>query len=870
MAYTAMGDYGGPYDENNIDNNNNDGSFDRAEAARLARFANNGTNQTVVTTDEFSVEFQPNVLDYYDAQTYHFKLFITSLEDASSGKILSLDKQIIIAESGVSDLTIDRVELQGIAVPSAEIGTGTQTSIKFEIVEPSGAGLLDKLYYEAISLGIGNWLVMPCFLELTFRGRDPSTGESVESGSPGPLSNMRWVWPVKLTDTKANVTHVGTRYEFTGILYNEYTQSNAFFSLLHNVVLRNITNFGSAMQDLENKLNADQFEKLIANYSVPDTFKIVVDPKLSILALAAPDSNTSTSRASDMVNLNDKTASYNAGTGIDKIIDSLLGNTEYFQEKMRGAQTRAGQPGTANTEPDQMKKLWRIVTEAKPIKFDPLRQDNAVANTIYIVEYDTGVLDVTAAQTGQTVDTLGASKKRYAEYVNKKILKKIYNYIFTGLNDQIYNFDLTLNFAFAAIQARFGGIYYDSGTQVTGKVAQENAENEKQVTDQIRQTLQFINNAKPTDTVDKQVTDTVSAINNSNLSDDIKSRYIKILTTAKSTDRKNLKSALSEIQVAGGIKLNGQLETQQRQAQSLAKLNSANNLAFVSDVNINSSTAQDARAAAEALNKGKLRPIPFREGPQENTLAFGVDPNSDSGRAKTSSVFAQSLYTSLDANLQTVKITIKGDPFWLFPQNVGYDTDILPYLSNKSSEMEAINYIKYAHTDKYNPRQVNLYGTDNFIIVRFRTPRIYNETTGVIDPYTEVETFSGIYKVTRITSKFEMGKFSQELECILDPVINLKDFLSSVEKAVQIPGVVDITSNQSATETQKFQRLDSNSNLPNGQVPITAGTSGTTLTDVSPLKVLSGPATINGSNIPTFSTLPLDSLVTRSRAPGGI
>jgi hypothetical protein len=170
---------------------------------------------------DVKIAFQPNLLDNYDAVTYHFKLFMVSTADSSTGRVLDPRSQVVIAESGVSDLTIDKIELDAIAVPSIEAGTGTQTTMKFEIVEPSGAGLLDKMYYESIDLGIGNWAVMPLYLQLEFRGRDPGTSNSDADGSPGALGNLRWLWPLKITDIKANVTAVGTRYSFSAIMYNE-------------------------------------------------------------------------------------------------------------------------------------------------------------------------------------------------------------------------------------------------------------------------------------------------------------------------------------------------------------------------------------------------------------------------------------------------------------------------------------------------------------------------------------------------------------------------------------------------------------------------------------------------------------------------
>lgn len=77
---------------------------------------------------------------------------------------------------------------------------------------------------------------------------------------------------------------------------------------------------------------------------------------------------------------------------------------------------------------------------------------------------------------------------------------------------------------------------------------------------------------------------------------------------------------------------------------------------------------------------------------------------------------------------------------------------------------------------------VNYYGTDNFLIIRFRTPRIYDvdENPDSVDPQTEVETFSGVYRVLEATSSFGVGKFEQELVCDLDPQIRLLNFMDQI------------------------------------------------------------------------------------------
>ena len=153
---------------------------------------------------------------------------------------------------------------------------------------------------------------------------------------------------------------------------------------------------------------------------------------------------------------------------------------------------------------------------------------------------------------------------------------------------------------------------------------------------------------------------------------------------------------------------------------------------------------------------------------------------------KVSSVFSLALHSgSGDANLQQIKMTIKGDPFWLYPQPVSVNT---PYYNFMKSNSDAITFLKGAQSTYENA--INPYGTDNFILVRFRTPRYYNTDSNASDgAYTDSNIFSGIYRVIGIKSSFVMGKFSQELSCILDPIINIRDIANVVEKSMMMADV---------------------------------------------------------------------------------
>jgi len=737
--------------------------------------------------------FEPNILDNYDVVTYHWKLFIVTPDAASTGNIFDLNVQTIIAESGVSDLTIDKVEIRSIMTPSVESGTGTSTNVKFEVVEPAGAGLIDKMFYEALALGIGNWSVMPIYLQLQFRGRTPGTSEA-DDGSPGTIGSMRWIWPLKLRDIKANVTTVGTRYEFTAIIYNEFAQSNAVFSMQHSIVLKDLENFQDAMQKLQNELNEDQIFKLIDNASIPDTYKIIVDPLLALSRVTPIDNNTNSIRNNSTAVFDRKNASFPASTSVDKIIDSLLAQSNKYQKSMLNASTPGAEGQPMTEEVSQMKKFWRIITETRPLKFDPRRETMANEFTIFIIEYDIGILDANTFQDTNPPLTIEQERKRLMTYIEKSILKKKYNYIFTGLNDQIINFDIKINNAFASAVARMGGIYFNTAMADKGVVNQEHSKEEASVTEKVQRAISFQNNSAKSNSAEATAAlkDAQQAISTSKLSTGQQDLYKLLLDKQKPESKL---AYLQKVQAAGGINQDKTLNQLQIQAKSLATpikdTSTQQNLNFVSDVNINGQDAKNAYSNYIKDLKGKLRPIARIDTMQQRQVGMGVESNSNSGIQKLSSMFAVALHSSLDASFMQTKLSIKGDPFWLFPQPI-IDTSKRYYNSLKPID-EAIDWIKNAH--KRASGAVNIFGSDNFLLIRFRTPRIFNvqENPDSNNAYSDVETFSGVFKVTELTSKFEVGKFHQDIDCYIDPNINIINFLDEIENNASQPDVPTTT-----------------------------------------------------------------------------
>ena len=741
------------------------------------------------TETSLKIEFIPNILDFYDTYTYHFKLFIMDPESSAKGDILNTKKQLIIAESAVSDLYISDVTMSTIKAPSVEHGTYVSTEFTFTLTEAAGAKLIDNLYYQAIALGIGNWITMPVYLQLQFRDRTaPSINStstlSTTSINVDGLNQLLWTWVLSLSEMKATVTHEGTIYNCKAILYNDHVQSNINSVLQHPMVLENTKTIGEALKELQDNLNLDQSLRLLSNYSIPDEFRIIVDPEIAGYVIDS-SSNTRSSRSDSVGTIDDKCATFSKGTSIDKIIDTLMLNTKEVQAELTSTDKESTNTTDKKPSSNNIKKFWRIITEARPIKFDVRRVNDAKLFVIYVIKYDIGVLYNPVDMSNPEVAKKEHEKNRLMRYIGNGILRKKYNYIFTGLNDQVTKFDLTLNNAFAVGVSRFSGIYKNYGMASKGKVTHNNAEEEAKVTEKIVAAMSFMSSASRANSASGQaaITDAQKAIDESALDDATKNRYAAILKNSKPDSRLSFHK---ELRSSGGLDNDGKYKANVYNARMLAQpvtdRLTGEQLTFITDIDTQSPEVTKAISEYNDFARSKLRPIPIAETNVDNSSGVGIESAENSKIQKTTSMFNVALHSSLDVSLVNIKLSIKGDPYWLSPPP-STSTEKLHIYNSLKPDQEAIDFLKNSH--KKTPDYTNSTGSDVFILLRFKSPHI-NKLD--LDPnasgkLTEIEVFSGIYKVISVMHNFTNGIFTQELSCLLDNEINITPYLKLIDDA---------------------------------------------------------------------------------------
>ena len=591
---------------------------------------------TIPSTETSNVEkgFIYNELDAVDLPTYHFKLYMIPEEDFFKGKIDS-DNKIVISESAVTAATIDDVTIKSVPGISQATGPGTSTIITFTIKQPHGASLLDDIYNSAAFLGIRNYQKAPYFLELTFKGRGTNSSSPLDSS----VGDKKWVWNIFISNVITTVDSAGSVYEFTCASVQNSGSDRRNYVFKKNVSAKGNT-VKTVIDEMVNKLNSGEEERKATNQKMSDTFEIDIDSSIADLKLT-PDENVTPVKSVDFGQSEDlsvTTVHFNDGTTLYNAIDAILASTSLYQEDIKASDSADSNPVEDKNETKKIfKKLYRIWVDVELLGYDTGREDYAKAFKYKIIPYS---VSTALTQSQENVVTTETSSKRAKSYIDKKVLRKEYSYIFTGLNDQVIDFDIKFNFGWFAGMPRQGGfldnyVSHDVGKNIREKTSKELKTQEETMTKQNK-------------------------------------------FGAKVTADNTPKSESSQ-------------STQQGSATT-SKTKPSLRATYAADI-----TFEKAQARLTELRNSKiLQHTSFTESDEGSSVIHGVEGSFGPGRSYLSAIYGQVMKS---AEHMKIDLSIKGDPYWLQPSPYKVtDTYLRGVRGEESSEANSsINYISGQH-----------------------------------------------------------------------------------------------------------------------------------------------------------------------------
>ena len=749
---------------------------------------------------------------------------------------LDQKKQVIIAETGVTGYNITEVEMTTV-MSNETSRSSMFTGITMKVQEPNGVNFLDAMRDAAAEAGIINYLDFFYYLELTFKGYDAKTGEIVLTPFADLPNGGRWLWTVMVNDIAVNLGSGGGQYTLTMTPAADKVLEAEWANIPDTIIARGSTvremlddiqtnlnrawnrrlvipendvkggfithefqvhgvkgsglpfdpkikfqkegltesakdAAGASPEDIKSILNAG-VDTGTANYEKAQirsqgfTRDQILDMTLrpqnedwnnirthNSFAIVNPNSKPKDSKgnvraAGEAAPDNEPakpTASIPRGTNIpETVISGVFAIAEMAQHLARDShldKNNVDDSEEINSKGFRECVTWQVLPEVRFDKGGDRKYDyytNRYGRTIVWHIYPRIDQEpiLSQQQIKNAIDSKGngVQQSTLAALAARGFLPKRYDYLFTGLNTEVLNFDLNFNFAWQVMLPRIESYYSDQNQHHTRVnplllLDQIDANFDSQIGD-----LQTRARDLQTQTHETGNLDPAEA--------------------AKIQAELNLaKEVLARKQEAFKLAQAGRAD-----AERLAKLNLSKGPkpaeqdyqpTFIEDI----LKKNGSRGIQETANSRiPLIPISFSGGDEaKQQVGFGGTGQYHQGRALLGSVLNQT-YGVTTGKFQQVEVGLRGDPFWL-----GY-----------GSYEKSIQNFHDLTVDPSALAYPNI-GSQCFIF-RFKYPVGVDDSGTVI--LKDNETVTGVYKTNVVKSKFSGGQFTQVLEAIRMPLIDL-------------------------------------------------------------------------------------------------
>ena len=404
-------------------------------------------------------DWSENALNEIDVATYHLTLWIDRKQDIQRNTYRN--SGVVIAESGGSTFfNIDNLEITTIS-GSADQVTNVAPSITFTLTEPNGAAFFPKLLEVCRKKDIPTLQQAGYVLEVRFKGRNKTTGLPTK---------LPYMWKYNLAAiqvaTKHNIN--ASTYNFTSATMSNEVSKASWNTLDQTISLTETTTLGSAITDLENKLNDYHADKSIAMgyVGLPDKVKIKLPSEYKDWKFATPIGPTNTvwkEGARDW--------SLDARSSVKDFISRLVVHTSEMIERLdvAGSDVKPNTAEKVDHVTDHLIKYIKVKTDIEyGYNWDKIQQKYNETAIYEIVPFSEPPV-VKHAMHEHIKGNGYIQKQKIIEITNERNLKKRYDYLNTGLNTEVLQFDATLDTAWFVPEA-----IYQSRTSYASKTTKSN------------------------------------------------------------------------------------------------------------------------------------------------------------------------------------------------------------------------------------------------------------------------------------------------------------------------------------------------------------------------------------------------------------
>jgi len=372
--------------------------------------------------------------------SWRCKIFAVSCEDFlayQNDREASTLTQYILAETGLtSHYSIDEVVVNTLPSGSVYTKNGTITTIEVKLTEIGSLKLFDDLQLAVQALGYGsNFGDLPLFVEIGFVGYDSTTH------LPYTLPETR-LWACSIANSSCKVSSGGSQTVYGITLLRHIgskvvnTKDESSSVAGQNIEFTAPSTFGEAVKELEKQCNKSlasiypNWPKKFGNKVTSNTYiTFNVDPEIAqykILTDPQQDPSSDNNNKSPSA----KKFTFKSSDTYANMINNILSSTQ---------------------DPEDTKDKTRctfadVIIENKYLGYDDDHNSGAYGIILHIVKISKYENQTVSDYRESTVqDLITELQKGHKKNSNLRI--KRYDYLWSGLNTEILNFDYDFNTA---------------------------------------------------------------------------------------------------------------------------------------------------------------------------------------------------------------------------------------------------------------------------------------------------------------------------------------------------------------------------------------------------------------------------------------
>lgn len=748
--FVPTGRLNGIIDDDIIEQSKKEQATDTRPAAKIPVNNTNpgniqdGTNTPAGVLRGIGFKPVPNPMGDLFQPTYHFSFYLDGELPSERGQA-----PFVIAETGMTGMNIQEVNIDAVVGPNQRTKNALTTNITIRIYEPYGAMLPDLLYQAAVTKGIRNYLKAPWFLTLHLHGYDEE-GKVVKVGDS-------WTWQMSLIDVASQVSSSGSMHTITAMPLSEQALNDQYCMLAQGAQASG-TNVGEILKNVIKGMNSSVAQRYGAGGKPLLEFAVEArdypyDTKVGVTNPFQHQVTGSIATLGDQAGnsgFDVQTGHFSPGTDFPAIVDMVMSKSD--TAIMMARNSRQLPPATGNDDESVIKDvssiLHRIDTKVEYLDYDYAAGDYAKKIT-YIVKPYTSMRLLTSMGRAQKFDKSPKLNKAKAEFaVQKNYMRKQYDYLFTGNNTEVEKFDINLNFNWAVQVPMFQGQNTFTGTASQVDLTKD------------VQTLQADLTSKNGE-LDKKNADLKAFQNEDGTA--------KELTPDQSKAKEDLVKQIDvltkerdQLSTVVGQKRSEYNEMMTKRRNEQLARRPLPTSAIYNGEDLVYENAQKTDFGGADQNAQSFMPITIVQDSSKPGLRTSQGMGNDNSPHRTvyGSLLNQ-LYGTMDGNLQSIDLEIRGDPYWLGPGDNGE-----PYDSPS------------------NDTTPNFMNGEHMFVFRFKLPLGYDATTGTVSVAkdqpakptgigdqtdaskigSDSNIFTGFFATIEVNNKFQEGKFTQVLK----------------------------------------------------------------------------------------------------------